>query len=577
MSKSGNRLRVWPGVLMLIVGMATTVGFPLLAPRTMLHFFGMMGGPILASVGVVIWWLSFSRLNLLGKVVPVTLFILGAVVMAMTLHHVEPFWVGMLGVPMVAALWVVGAVVTRLIAAEARCLEATLAIIVGWVLFGLVRIDGADANVRPNIAWRFDKTDEERFNEELSQRSTAEVAIETPIVVTANDWAEFRGPNRDDVVTTTTIRTDWEKNPPKEIWRKRIGPGWGSFAVVGDYLFTMEQRGDDEAVVCYRADTFAQAWEHREQARFNESIAGPGPRSTPTIVNGMVYAQGASGILVKLDVQTGKLQWKRNIADDTGAITPQWGFASSPLIVDDKVIAFAGAGSENKAVIAYDAETGQPAWTAGAGTHSYASGQLVQIAEVPQVLFTSNYGIESFNPVDGTKLWEFVHGNEDLNRVTQPILLKDGDVLFGTGVGDDQGLHRLHVTRDTDGSWVAKQVWFTNAAQPYFNDGVVHEGYYYGYKGASIVAVDLKTGKQTANLGTKYGFGQLLVLKQQSLLLVQNANGSIALVECDAGDPIEIANFPALKGKTWNHPVIANGRLYLRNGREAACYDVSED
>lgn len=439
----------------------------------------------------------------------------------------------------------------------------------------MIRIDGADANVRPKIAWLFEKSDEERFNEELAQRQTNEVAIETPIEVTATDWAEFRGPNRDDVVTTTTIRTDWEKNPPTEIWRERIGPGWGSFAVAGDLLFTMEQRGDDEAVVCYHADDFAQAWEHRETARFNEAIAGPGPRSTPTIINGMVYAQGASGILVKLDARTGQLQWKRNIADDTGATVPQWGFASSPLVVNDKVIVFTGAGKSDKAVIAYDVETGEPAWTAGKGTHGYASGQLVRIADTPQVLFTSNYGIESFNPIDGSKLWEFVQGNEQLNRVTQPTILEDGDILFGVGVGDDQGLHRLHVTHDSDGPWIVKPVWFSNAAQPYFNDGVVLNGFYYGYKGAAVVAVDLKTGKQTANLGTKYGFGQLLLLKEQNLLLVQNANGTIALAECDAGDPIEIANFPALKGKTWNHPVVANGRLYLRNGREAACYDVS--
>ena len=91
---------------------------------------------------------------------------------------------------------------------------------------------------------------------------------------------------------------------------------------------------------------------------------------------------------------------------------PQWGFASSPLVVDDKVIVFTGAGKSDKAVIAYDSETGEPAWTSGKGTHGYASGQLVRIADTPQVLFTSNYGIESFNPIDGSKLWEFVHGNE---------------------------------------------------------------------------------------------------------------------------------------------------------------------
>ena len=242
------------------------------------------------------------------------------------------------------------------------------------------------------------------------------------------EWPGFRGPERDSVVRGVRIETDWSRTPPIELWRHPIGPGWSSFAVAGDRIFTQEQRGDDEMVSAYNLKTGDPVWRHRDAARFWESNAGPGPRATPTLSNGYVYTHGATGILNALDARDGSVIWSRNTASDTSTKVPDWGIASSPLVVGDVVIA-AAAGS----LAAYDLATGKPRWLGPkGGGWAYSSPQVATIDGVTQIVFVNGPGVIGVSPSDGALLWKHEWGGDS---IVQPAVLGGGDLLIGSAPG----------------------------------------------------------------------------------------------------------------------------------------------
>jgi outer membrane protein assembly factor BamB len=347
------------------------------------------------------------------------------------------------------------------------------------------------------------------------------------------------------------------------MWRRPIGPGWSSFAVHGDFLFTQEQRGNDEVVACYRLGTGEPVWKHGDAARFWESNAGPGPRATPTLSNGRVYTFGATGIVNTLDARNGAVVWSRNAGSDAGVKIPEWGFASSPLVVGD-VVFVAAAGK----LVAYDLATGKPRWFGTDGGVSYSSPDLVTIDGVPQILLLSQAGAASVALADGAPLWKHSWRGYP---IIQPALTSDGGVLIS--VSDTSGTRRLAVAHGAN-EWTVEERWTSVGLKPYFNDFVVHNGFAFGFDGGILSCIDLKDGKRVWK-GGRYGHGQLVLLADQDLLLVLSEEGELALVGAAPEQFTEFARFPALEGKTWNHPVLAGDVLLVRNGQEMAAFRLS--
>ncbi|MEO1087226.1 MAG: PQQ-binding-like beta-propeller repeat protein, partial [Acidobacteriota bacterium] len=328
--------------------------------------------------------------------------------------------------------------------------------------------------------------------------------------------------------------------------------------------YTQEQRGDDEVVAAYRLTDGEAVWMHRDGVRFWESLAGAGPRATPELSGGRLFSLGATGLLNALDPATGALLWSRDIAADTGAPLPQWGFSSSPLAVGGRVVVHTGA-PDGKGLVAYDEATGEPAWFAVAGAMSYSSVHRTTLHGVDQLLMLTNEGITSHSPDDGALLWQ--HGWPASGaRCVQPAFAADGDPLLGTGFG--AGLRRLDVNRTGD-DWSVAEQWTSVRLKPYFNDFVVHKGHGYGFDGRILAAVNLEDGSR-AWKGGRYGHGQLILLADQDLLLVLSDKGEVALVRADPAGYEEVGKVPAIDGKTWNHPTLSDGVLYVRNGEEMA-------
>jgi outer membrane protein assembly factor BamB len=602
-SSSEKPLRLWPGVAgAIIVVFARFVIAPLVPGGGLLGFLAGAAGAAL----ILLWWLFFSRAPWVERIGAVLLIALAA---AMTPRFAHPSiggaGGGMLFVFLLPAtvppFLVAGAFLSRRSSRAVRWATMAAAILLSSGVWVLARTDGIKGEAYPQLAWRWTPTAEERLlaaarNETLPSASAP--TAPTPADSSARDataatakpgipagdaappnagkppvaapavapilWSGFRGRERNDVVDDVRINTEWNAAKPVQVWRRRVGPGWSSFAVAGELIFTQEQRGDFELISAYRLSTGEPVWRHQDAARFYESAGGAGPRGTPTVRDSRVYAMGATGIVNALDATTGARIWARNAERDTGARRPDWGFAASPLVVGDLLVA-----ATSGRLVAYDLASGTPRWTQKTTGGGYSSPHLATLAGVPQILLMNGSGITSVG-LDGSVLW--ANHSEAGMGIVQPQVLEDGSVLAASGENlHGLGVRRLAVSRAPDGTWQVEERWTSRGLKPYFNDYVVHKGHAYGFDGTILSAINLETGERVWK-GGRYGAGQMLLLPQQDLLLVVSEEGDLVLVAASPDQHTEIAKFKAIEGKTWNHPVLVGDVLLVRNGEEMAAF-----
>jgi outer membrane protein assembly factor BamB len=598
-------LRLWPGVVIVLLQWFLRFALPAIVPDALLY--GLIGGLLGGGLAIVVWWVFFSRAAWSERLGAIVLMIAGmwaakSIVDVSIVTGAQGMLLYFLAIPGLCLAFVTWAVVTRNLPDGLR--RATMAgtILLACGGWALVRTGGfTSANFHHDLHWRWTPTAEERLlthsgalppapTKPLAETTAPPAAkpvilqpaaksAEAPATLPSTPaggasrvearaaWPGFRGPGGDDIVAGVRIETDWTKSPPVAMWRRPVGPGWSSFAVRGDLIYTQEQRGPDEVVACYKLATGEPVWAHRDAARFWESNGGPGPRGTPTLANGRVYTFGATGIVNALDASSGAVAWSRNAASEAAMETPQWGFASSPLVAGDLVI-IGVAGR----LAAYDRVTGAPRWLGPSRGVSYSSPRLLTIDGVAQVLLLSAAGASSVTLADGALLWEHAWKGYP---IVQPNLTAEGDVLIS--VSDSSGIRRLalaHTPGEGSAGWTVAERWTSNGLKPYFNDFVVHNGHAFGFDGSILSCIDLKDGARKWK-GGRYGNGQLLLLADQDVLLVLSEEGELALVGATTDRFTELARFQAIEGKTWNHPALAGDVLLVRNGEEMVALRLS--
>jgi len=571
-------LRLWPGIVAIVLLILARFALKALVPGFE-GFMWAIQGSLLCAAAIILWWLFFSRApwpDRAGALV----FIAAALGSSWLLKHesMGPAWLFAYAVPLVLVTFVAAAFAGRNLPNFSRRVVIAAAVLLSSLGWTLVRTDGIDGDHRAAFAWRWSATSEEKLlatphpvpatlpapaltegvGPRVEDRRAAEHKPVAPAVADP-EWLGFRGLNRDGIVPGVSVATDWLKTPPVEIWRKPIGPGWSSFAVQNGLIYTQEQRGGEELVTAYSAANGDLVWRHADPVRFFESNAGAGPRATPTLADGRVYTLGATGILNVLDAATGQRIWTADATSVTKQSVPDWGFSASPVVTHGLVIVYAGR------LAAYEAATGQLKWLGESVGGSYSSPHLATIGGIEQLLILTPEGAAGLDPATGATLWR--HEWKGL-PIIQPSLIPGGGILISAS--QTQGTRRINLVPNHDG-WRVDTGWTSLALKPYFNDTVIHKGHAYGFDARILTCIGLEDGKRLWK-GGRYGNGQMLLLPDQDLLFILSEDGELALVEASPSGFTELARMPALEGKTWNHPVIASGVLFVRNAGEMAAF-----
>ncbi len=459
---------------------------------------------------------------------------------------------------------------------------ATFAVPVFWIASfataaALFRFDGFSGEMVPQFASRFAAP---RELEKVSPVET-EVAIDDSAeAVALVDSSGFLGSNRDAVIDER--RFDVPTTSPRVLWDIGIGEGWSSFAVVGDHAVTIEQRDEEECVSCYRLIDGKLLWIDRVVARHSHSLGGIGPRSTPTIFDGRVYSQGATGILRCNDLQSGEVVWSVDLLEMAGwnqieseaAVT--WGRAGSPLIVDGMcVVPFGGPdsiASTGRSLIALDVADGSVVWKAGDAQISYASPVVMTLAGKRQIVSVNEADVTGHAIEDGRTLWQlewFGQTNAAANCASV-VPASEDRFIIGKGYGGGSAL--VHVASEGD-DWEATEVWASSRVlKTKFTHACVDGDVAYAISNGSLEAVRVEDGKPLWKQprGERLGQGQLLLV--DDVLIGQNESGDVAFVAADADDYRLLASLPAMDAKTWNVPTVAGRHLIVRNDRQAICF-----
>lgn len=465
-----------------------------------------------------------------------------------------------------------------------------LAMLLGIVIFGVafsqvMRFEEVSGNFVPRFVLKSaEKPDRQlaplaplRGDESLSATAGA-VDLRT---TTADDFPQFLGRGRDLVVDGVNLARDWQTEPPKPLWRRPIGAGWSGFSVVGGFALTMEQRGDQELVSCYDLETGEPRWVHATPARYDQAVPGAGPRATPTVDDGWVYTQGATGRLLALDGATGDVMWQKDLLAEFGMSPEQeaaalpYGRSGSPLIVDDLVVVPAGGPPDGRRVslVAYHKKTGDKVWEGGEDQISCSSPAVATVAGVRQILIVNESSASGHEPATGRVLWSHPReGRSNANaNVSQAVAVAPDRVFLSKGYA--LGAELIQLVPKGDGTFASETLWKdSRVMRTKFTNVAIKDGYVYGLSDGILECIELATGERQWK-GGRYHHGQILLVGD--LLLVLSEDGEMFLVEATPERKNNVlGQFQAVGGKTWNNFALYGSRLVVRNGEEAACYEL---
>ena len=389
-----------------------------------------------------------------------------------------------------------------------------------------------------------------------------------PLRDTAENWNQFRGPERNGHIPLQSVSIDWT-NPPKTRWSTPCGLGHSSIITSGKLAITMEQDQDQEILIARSFDDGVEVWRLAEKTKWHDMLSGTGPRSTPTLHNGKIYALFSNGQLSCVDASTGKAKWKIQVIPNDYDF-PEWGLSISPLIWNDMIVL--SLGGESAAVVAYSIDSGEQVWQSEvSGKGVYLSPEVLRLLNEDHLLVSVVGKIVSLDPKNGKTLWEkpwkiFMNNAQ----IVQPIAVSNDSFVLAAGYG--KGAECFTIARDKESKeYRIQSSWKSKDLKAKFSNPILKDGYLYGLSENLLVCLEAKTGKLMWR-GKKYSYGRILLVDQK--LLILGHSGMLSVIDATPEEFREISSRQLLSdARCWNGPAFVNGYLLARNGEQIACFD----
>lgn len=381
---------------------------------------------------------------------------------------------------------------------------------------------------------------------------------------TSNDWPHFRGPHRDGSSPATGLLASWPEDGPAEVWRTPIGEGYASVSAAGDRIYTFFSDDGQEVAAAFDAATGKEVWRAPLGAKL-ETQMGNGPRSTPTVAGGVVYAVGSDAVLKALKTEDGSEIWQVDLKERFGSRMPQWGLASSPVVDGDLLLM--EVGGEKAAFAAFGAATGELRWTAFEARMGYTTPVILEAGGVRHFATAPSASRQVVGlGRDGEVLWTYEwHGG----TIASPVAVGK-DKLF-VSASNDVGGALLQIRKEGDGL-VAEELWKNREMKNHFASSVVHDGYLYGFDNGTLKCISLDGGERQ---WLRRGLGKGSLILADGHLIVLSDRGELVLVEATPEKYVEKGRKQVLTGKTWTPPALAGSRLYLRDMESMVCLDLA--
>jgi outer membrane protein assembly factor BamB len=388
-------------------------------------------------------------------------------------------------------------------------------------------------------------------------------------VAFAADWPHYLGPDYDGMSRESGLLKTWPEDGPKVLWETPIGIGYSSFAVADGRAFTMFQDDGGQYVVALDEKDGHELWRYQTGPIFTDYTNHNGPRATPTVDGDLVYAIDGSGVTVCLQAADKKEIWKKNILELAGAENATWGISQSPFISGDVVIVNPG-GDQDSAFMALNKKTGDVIWKSGKGVSGYATPVAFKSGGVEQFVILTNESLVGVAAKDGKVLWSHPWKNQSDVNAANPIVLDD--MIF---ISSGYGMGSAVIQVDLAATPPVKEVWRSRTLMCHFGTPLLIDGCLYGTNNARVVCADFKTGAVKWQDTARVLPSKPQITRADGLFYLLGEKGTLALAKMDPEKCEKVSEVAIMPGNDrWAVPVVANGRLFLRDDKKAYCLDI---